>query len=99
MYRTKKQRQDWWNSLDKLEQQEYIDKKIAQENADKAEQWQGTDKYCCQTCFHGLDSNCRNYQDNMVCGWWFNPNSEIQGIKYRKSLKEQSLPLFEQATA
>jgi len=59
----------------------------------------GTDKYCCETCFHGLDNNCESFKAGMLCGYWYNPNSEIQGIKYRKSLKEQSLPLFEQATA
>ena len=51
----------------------------------------GTDKYNCETCFHSRSCE-QAWSKDTCCGYWYNPNSKIQGIAYRT--EEEIMPLF-----
>ena len=52
----------------------------------------GTNKYNCETCFHL--TNCKTWEIGKCCGYWFDPESEIEGIAYQTEKKEAEMPLF-----
>lgn len=55
----------------------------------------GTNKYNCETCFHGITHNCEDaWNSSRCCDHWFNPDSEIQGLAYQKETKVEKMPLF-----
>ena len=63
---------------------------------EKSKQWLSmTPKYCCQTCFHHITDNCADYaRTDNCCGYWYNPNSEIEGIAYGRKEPETTEPLL-----
>lgn len=53
----------------------------------------GTNKHNCNTCFH--KPSCETAWDKSTCcGYWYNPNNEIQGIAYNNTKKAEEMPLF-----
>ena len=62
--------------------------------------FKGTDKYNCTTCHHGITNNCEfafgdAWAKSRCCDYWYNPESEIQGLAYRNQTFEEKMPLFD----
>jgi hypothetical protein len=69
--------------------------KIAEEKKARIEDYKtlfaGTNKYNCETCFHRKSCD-KAWDKSTCCGYWYNPNSNIQGIAYEH--KTEEMPLF-----
>jgi len=59
------------------------------------ELYNGTDNYNCTTCIHSLTHNCESMESiNQCCSYWYNPESNIQGLAYENETFEEKMPLF-----
>jgi len=85
--KSKKQRQAWWNNLSQEQKSKQIDK---WKNRQKRRRIQSSIdrmktakvKHECSTCFHCITENCITRLKH-GCEYWFNPNSNIQGLAYK----------------
>ena len=59
------------------------------------ELFKGTNKYNCETCFHGIIHSCEDAWGKVrCCDYWYHPDSEIQGLAYQNDTYEDKIPLF-----
>ena len=73
----------WWYEQD----QKQIEK-------GKQKLFAGTNKYNCGTC--DKRRTCKDdWDENTVCGFWFNKDSKVQGIGYLNKDLADELPLFQ----
>ena len=49
--------------------------------------FRGGHKFNCKTCFHRITGNCLQLADDMICEYWYDPNSTKVGLAYQKKTK------------
>ena len=86
VWKSKKLRHRWWNSLTPEEQEKQIEKwqekKAGKRKAKSLEIMSRTKhKYNCDGCFHRKTHSCTDDMPN-GCEYWFDPNGEIVGCAY-----------------
>jgi hypothetical protein len=86
--KSKRERQRWWNNLSPEEQNDFIERIVAQKsifrrNRSLERMKKYGDKYPCSECFHRLTKSCTDHLPN-GCEYWWMPNSRKIGIAYKQ---------------
>jgi len=84
-WKTKKQRQQWWNDLTPEQQAEQIEKWQAQKadkrrNGSIQKMARVKEKFDCGDCFHRWTRSCVDMMPN-GCEYWFNPTSKLRPLR------------------